>query len=291
MDPVDCCSPCGTQVPPLAVPGPQGAPGANGTNGANGVDAFTLTTAGFTSQADLVTAFTISVANSAAFAVGMDVFAGQGAGVALANPGPWAGVITAIPSPNAITVKNLRTTDQSVTVSSGAVFATIGFLPAIPISIAQGGTNAITKAAAQTSLGLGQDSLVSSAAALAQVILAAGFAQVGAIDIQLPSVGVWEIRGHVGIDMVGVTFAANRTITCRVQNITQATTVVSGVLHTQAPTTTGYPTFFLVLPHFKYSAGAANDHLQLQIQIDVVNSAGTLTVDSGSVEAIPLRLT
>lgn len=126
-DVASCCPVCQTQIAPLSIPGPQGATGAAGTNGTNGVDAFTVTTADFTSQADLTTAFNISVANSAAFAVGMDVFAGQGAGVALANPGPWAGVITAIPGPNNITVKNLRTVDQNVTVSSGAIFATIGF--------------------------------------------------------------------------------------------------------------------------------------------------------------------
>jgi hypothetical protein len=62
-------------------------------------------------------------------------------------------VITAIPSPNSITVKNLRVADQGVTVSSGAVVSVSGFLPAVPITIAQGGTNAITKAAAQLSLG------------------------------------------------------------------------------------------------------------------------------------------
>ena len=289
----ECCNPCSTQVPPLSIPGPQGPAGAAGTNGINGQDAFTTTTAQFgPTPGDTTTTFSISVASSVMFVVGTDIIAGQGPGAILANPGPWSGVITAIPSPNTLTVKNLRTVDQGVTISSGALVAPIGFLPATPITIGQGGTGATTKATAQTALGLGQDSLVSSAATgLAQTILAAGFAQVGAIDIQLPALGVWEIRGFIAIDMSGVTFASNRTISCRVQNITQATTVATGVLHTQTPTTTSYPTHFLHVPIVKYTAGAANDHLQLQVRIDFVNSAGTLTVDAGTLEAVPLRLT
>jgi hypothetical protein len=225
------------------------------------------------------------------FVVGTDIIVGQGPGAILANPGPWSGVITAIPSPNTITVKNLRTVDQGLTISSGALVAPVGFLPAVPLTIAQGGTNAITKAAAQTSLGLGQNSIVSSGAGLAQVITA-GNLQVGAIDVTIPALGSYQLRGHIGIDMAGVTFAASRTITLKIRNITQAVDVGNvAVLHTQTPTTTGYPTHFLVLPPFLYAGAAANDHLQLFVVIDVVNSAGTLTVDSGSLEAIPLRQT
>jgi hypothetical protein len=286
----DCCSPCDTQVPPLSIPGPAGADGAPGAAGTDGVDAFTTTTADFTSPADTTTAFTISVASSLMFVVGMDLIVGQGPGAALANPGPCAVVITAIPSPNAITVKNLRAVDESVTVSSGALVAASGLLPAIPITVAQGGTGATTKAAAQTALGLGQDSVISSGAALAQAITAA-FVQVGAVDIQLTAAGVYELRGFVGIDFNGVTFAASRTITCKIRNVTQGTDLASGVMHTQTVTTLSFPTHFLAIPPVKYTGAVANDHLQLLVMIDVINSAGTLSVDSGSLEAVPLRLT
>src|SRR5882672_3169353 len=153
-----CCSPCTpAQLPPVNIPGSIGPTGAAGTNGTNGVSSFTTTTAQFgPTPGDTTTAFSISVASSVMFVVGTDIIAGQGPGAVLANPGPWSGVITAIPSPNTITVKNLRTVDQGLTISSGALVAPIGFLPAVPLTIAQGGTNAITKAAAQTSLGLGQ---------------------------------------------------------------------------------------------------------------------------------------
>lgn len=295
MDPVDCCSPCPTQVAPVAVVGPQGATGPAGTNGVNGVNAFTTLTAQVgPTPGDTTTTYVLSVANSTAFVVGQDIIAGQGPGVVLANPGPLAMVITAITTPVNITVKNLRVVDQGVTVSSGAVVSISGFLPAVPITIAQGGTNAITKPLAQASLGLGQDSIISSGAALAQAITA-GNLQVGAIDVQLPAAlaatGALELRGFVSIDMNAVTFAgAPRTITCKIRNITQGIDIVSGVLHTQNTGAASFPTHFLIIPPFKYTAGIAADHLQLFIIVDVLNTGGTLTVDAGSLEVVPLRL-
>jgi hypothetical protein len=210
---------------------------------------------------------------------------GQGAGAVLANPGPLAVVITAIPAPNSMTVKNLRTADQGVTVSSGAVVTVSGFLPAVPITIAQGGTNAITKAAAQTSLGLGQDSKISSApTGLAQVITNA-FVQVGAIDIQLTAAGSYELRGHIMVDFNGTTFAASRVISAKIRNL------ATGVINTQTETTQSYPSHALIIPPVLYAGVVANDHLQILVMINTVNSAGTLSVDAGSLEAIPLRLT
>lgn len=224
------------------------------------------------------------------FVVGTDIIAGQGPGAVLANPGPWSGVITAIPSPNTITVKNLRTVDQGLTISSGALVAPIGFLPATPITVGQGGSGATTKAGAQTAFGLGQDSVVSSGAALAQGITAVN-AQVGAIDVQLSAAGVWEMRGFVSIDMAAVTFAAApRTITAKIRNITQGTDLASGVLHTQNTAAGSFPTHFLIIPPVKYTTGVAADHLQMFILVDVAITGGTLTVDAGSLEAIPLRL-
>ena len=292
MQPTDCCAPCPPQVPSVAIPGPQGPPGADGAAGTNGEDAFTTTTAQIgPTPADTTTAYSVAVASSVMFVVGTDLIIGQGPGAVLANPGPLAVVITAIPAPNSITVKNLRTVDQGVTVSSGALVAPIGFLPATPITIAQGGTGAATKAAAQTALGLGQDSLISSGAGLAQAITAANV-QVGAIDVQLSAAGVWEVQGFVSIDMAAVTFAAApRTITAKVRNITQGTDLASGVLHTQNTAAGSFPTHFLIIPPVKYTAGVANDHLQIFILVDVLNTGGTLTVDAGSLELIPLRLT
>jgi len=291
----DCCNPCATQVPPLSIPGPAGAAGAAGAAGTNGQNAFTTLTAPVgPTPADTTTAYTLAVASSLAFVVGQDIIAGQGPGAVLGNPGPLAMVITAIPAPNSITVKNLRVVDQGVTVSSGAVVSVSGFLPAVPLTIAQGGTNATTKAAAQTSLALGQDSVISSGAALAQGITAVN-AQVGAIDVQLPAAlagtGALQVRGFVSIDMAAVTFAAApRTITCKIRNITQGTDLASGVLHTQNTAAGSFPTHFLFIPPVKYTTGVAGDHLQLFILVDVAITGGTLTVDAGSLEVVPLRL-
>lgn len=286
-----CCPVCSTQIAPLSIPGPQGATGAAGTNGTNGVSAFTTTTASVgPTPADTTTTYALPVADSEAFVVGTNLIVGQGPGAVLANPGPLAVVITAIPAPNSITVKNLRTVDQGVTVSSGALVAPIGMLPATPITIGQGGTGSTTKATAQTALGLGQDSVVSSGAGLAQAITAANV-QVGAIDVQLTAAGVWELRGFVSIDIAAVTFAAApRTITTKIRNITQGVDIASGVLHTQNTAASSFPTFFLIIPPVKYTGAVANDHLQMFILVDVLNTGGTLSVDAGSLEAIPLRL-
>lgn len=293
MQPTDCCSPCPPQVPSVAIPGPQGPPGTAGTNGTNGINAFTTTTAQFNVPPDTVTPVTITVVNSTWVAVGEFLKIGQGAGAALANPGPATFKVTAVPGPNSITMlwQNFSGDVAAGTpISLGAVVTPTGQLPATPITIAQGGTNAITKAAAQTSLGLGQDSLISSANTLAQAITAA-FLQVGAIDVQLTAAGTWEIRGFVSIDMAAVTFAAApRTISAKVRNITQGVDLVTGVLHTQNTAAGSFPTHFLNIPPLKYAAGVANDHLQILITIDVVNTGGTLTVDAGSLELIPLRL-
>lgn len=124
----DCCSPCTTQIAPLSIPGPQGATGPAGTNGTNGTSAISITTATVgPTPADTTTTYNVSVASSIMFTVGENLILGQGPGVALTNPGPLAVVITAIPSVNNLTVKNLRTVDQGVTVSSGAQVTPIGF--------------------------------------------------------------------------------------------------------------------------------------------------------------------
>jgi hypothetical protein len=291
MDPASCCSPCDTQVAPVAVVGPQGATGPAGTNGTNGVSAFTTTTAQVgPTPGDTTTTYNLPVANSTSFVVGQDIIAGQGPGVILANPGPLAMVITAIPSPVSITVKNLRVADQGVTLSSGAVVSMSGFLPAVPISIAQGGTNAITKAAAQTSLGVGQNSIISSAATGTAQVITNGFVQVAAIDVQLTATGSYELRGHIVVDFNAVTFAASRVISAKIRNITQGVDLATGVINTQIVTTTSFPSHHLIIPPVLYAGAVANDHLQILVQISVINSAGTLSVDSGSLEAIPLRL-
>lgn len=290
MSPVDCCSPCDSQIAPVVIPGIQGIQGTAGTNGTNGQNAFATTTAQFTTPADLVTTSTVSVTSSVWMVVGETVILGQGPGAILANPGPATYLVTAIASPNTFTGHLINVADENKVISAGAVVSPTGSnanIP-VPITIAGGGTNAITKAAAQTNLGLGQDSVISSGAALAQVITN-GFVQVGGISAAIPAAGSYEVRGQVNVEMLGVTFVASRTITARIRNTVQGVDVATGILTTQIQATTSFPTHQLQLPPVLYAGGVAADTLQLQIMIDTVNSAGTLSVSAGSVELIPLR--
>jgi EamA domain-containing membrane protein RarD len=61
-------------------------------------------------------------------------------------------------------------------------------------------------------------------------------------------------------------------------------------LNTQTLAGLTFPTHALIVPAIRYTAGIQNDHLQLQVVISAQNQAG-LTVDAGTLEAIPLRLT
>jgi hypothetical protein len=91
--------------------------------------------------------------------------------------------------------------------------------------------------------------------------------------------------------MAAVTFAAApRTITARIRNITQGTNLADGILHTQNTAAGSFPTHFLIIPPIKYTAGVAGDHLQLFIFLDIASTGGTITVDAGSLEVVPLRL-
>lgn len=289
---LDCCSPCPTSTPPVNIPGPPGA-SITGPPGVDGVNSFSILLADFLVPPDLVTPVTITVTSSLWMVIGQILIIGQGGGVALANPGPATFIVSSISSPGTVTIKALQYPGDVAfgsTISAGAIVSISGTQPtlATPWSIANGGTGAATKAAAQTSLGLGQDSVISSGAALAQAITAA-FVQVGAIDVQIPAAGSWELRGHVAIDFAGVTFAASRTITAKIRNITQGTDLGNAIITTQTQTTQNFPSHYLVLPAILYAGAVANDHLQILIMIDVVNSAGTLSVASGNLEAIPLR--
>ncbi len=68
----DCCSPC-PEVPITQIPGPAGEDGENGTNGTDGINAFTLTTAGFT-MPNVEALVTVDVEDSTWMAVGQVIF-------------------------------------------------------------------------------------------------------------------------------------------------------------------------------------------------------------------------
>lgn len=291
----DCCSPCATQLPPTLVPGPEGTAGAAGTNGTNGVNAYTLTSAGMTVPVDTVTPVTISVGSSVWMAVGQILIIGQGTGVALTNPGPATFVVSAVPSSSSVTLlwKNAAGDVAAGTaISSGAVVSPCGTAAtiAVPLPIASGGTNAITKAAAQTSLGLGQDAIVSSGNGLTQDITAS-LVQVGAIDLTIPALGTYFLRGNVSVELQGATFASSRAVTVEIRNVTQNVTLATMTRNTGLQTTVVLPSIDWELPFVNDATAAANDHIQMRIMVAVIPSAGAFKVIGGSLAAIPLRKT
>lgn len=283
---MSCCPKCGSEIV-VNVPGTSGVPGANGQNGSAGVNAFTITTADLTIPA-ISSNVTVLVANSSWMAVGQNVFASDGT-----NIGNFQ--VVSFPSNAAVVLKFLGYTGDTGsggTISSGATVSPAGLQgtsPSTPISIADGGTNAATKANAQTNLGLGQDALIASSFSLAQVITNS-FVEVGTCDITVTDVGQYLLMANVVVSMSGVTFASSRNITIKIRNITQGVDICSQVFPTQILTTTSIPSFSMVVPLKLDATAVANDHYQLLISIDTVNSAGTLAVQAGSICAIPLRL-
>ncbi len=264
------------------MPGIKGDPGSDGADGQN---AFTVTTSDFALPAPNANV-TVAVASSLWMAVDQIVIVSDGTDVGNFK-------VISFPSVNGVVLEWLNYPGDSVTttvITSGATVSPAGLEgPALANTFANGLTTGTTKATAQANLGLGQDPVISTGAALAQAITAS-FVQVGAIDVTIPALGSWLYQAHVEVDFAGVTFAASRTITLKLRNITQGVDLCQTVLHTQILTTQNLPTAVMSIP-FKLDATppAVNDHLQLWISIDVINSAGTLSATSGSLLAIPLR--
>lgn len=277
MQPENCCP------PPSAVQIP-GVPGATGAAGTNGQNAFTVLTASLTLPAANANV-TAAVASSIWMAVGQIVIVSDGT-----NLGNFQ--VVSFPSVNGVVLKWLNYPGDSVTttvIASGATVSPAGLQGATPANtFANGNTTGTTKATAQTNLGLGQDALVSAGAALAQAITAS-VVQVGSVAVTIPALGSYLLMANVGIDMNGCTFGSSRTITAKIRNVTQGVDIASAVMHTEVTSTLGYPTIALEIPFALYASAAVSDILQLMITIDVINSAGTLSVTSGNLVAIPLR--
>jgi hypothetical protein len=291
MSIADCCSPCANTVQVVDIPGADGADGAAGADGSNGVNAFTVTTSDFVVPADTVTPVTVAVASSIWMVIGQQLIIGQGIGAVLANPGPASFQVSAVPSTSSVTLlwrNRVGDVGAGSTISSGAVVSPAGSVIATPMAIADGGTSATTKAGAQTALGLGQDMVNSTSTGLAQAITAANL-QAGAVDVTIPAAGSYAIEAGITVEFTGVTFAASRSITFKVRNITQGVDIVSHTVKTGIQTTLTFPDADYQIPPIEYSGGIANDHLQIFVLIDVINSAGTLSLLNAFLTITPLR--
>ena len=106
-----CCTPC-DDVPNIQIPGATGAAGSDGDDGSDGVNAFTLTTAAFTQPAVAGTE-TVPVNNSTWIVVGQILFITSG--------GYYQ--VTAVPTVNSVTVKNLGYTGSPVYTAPAASVA------------------------------------------------------------------------------------------------------------------------------------------------------------------------
>ena len=248
-------TPCCNTIEVSQVPGPTGNAG---NAGSNGINAFSITTA----------SFVLPAAN-----------------------GTVTGLVS-FPSATAVLLQWLNYPGDATTGSTIASNATVTPTgqqgPALANTFANGLTTGTTKGTAQSGLGLGQDAVISTGSGLTQAITASA-TQVGAIAVTIPALGSWLYIATVAVDFLGVTFSANRTITANIRNVTQNTDLASVVLHTQAQTTQNMQTTPMHIPFLLDTTAAVSDVLQIWIVIDVINSAGTLSVIEGSLCAIPLR--
>jgi hypothetical protein len=266
------CCPC----PTTSVTEIPGAPGADGVN------AFTVTT----ETMDISGAgLTVKVEEGSWTATGQTVFITDGILQVHALVGGYAS-----DSKNLTLVFARQTGDDSAgTMAIGASVVASGEQGAPEANtFADGKTTGTTKATAQTNLGLGQDAVTSSGSALAQTITASNV-QVGSIACVIPAAGSYLIQGSVTVDFLGTTFATSRTITLKVRNVTQGVDIASITLKTQILTTLNLPSHTMVLPISLYAAGVAADSIQMLITIDVINTAGTLSVGNGQLSITPLR--
>jgi hypothetical protein len=230
--------------------------------------------------------------------VGISSWAAVGQAVYISNGTATADIysVAAVPSGTSLTLTYLNyttNTNSGNTTNSGAEVSPGGFqsLPPLPLSLANGGTNANTKAGAQTSLGLGQDSTQSNVSALAQAITGTP-AQVGTLGVTIPANGHYLILCWAGVNWAN--WIANTTahvLTLTLKNTVQNTTVITKAWSVQNAGLV--PDSDYSLPLTLYTTGVVGDTMVVNISISGIgtNTSGTANVQSGSLSLIPLHLT
>ena len=253
------------------MPGSQGLAGTNGTNGTNGSNAFTVTTAGFTIPA-VGSPVTIAVVSTAFMVIGQVLIIGQGAGAALANPGPMTCVVTVIGGGTSVTVKALGYPGDKTnpaTIDSGAIVSPAGVLPSLltAFTTVYGSGTAYTLTNTPALVNLGTTPL----------------------SLTLPSAGTYLIFAAARYDYVGTTYAANHTLTQKLRDTTAAADVAnsSAAIEMAVITTLSYTIDTLSAPAVTYVAAGANT-IQLWASFDVAPGAGSIQAISGYIMAIKL---
>jgi hypothetical protein len=237
--------------------------------------------------ADGVTQVTLSVANSLWMVPGQYI----------AVPGLLAGavaVLQVVSKPSGVSVICVYPAFVTNTHAGDVITAGTGVSPGgsgvaltLPVSVANGGMGAATKAAAQTALGLGQDAVSSPGSSLAQT-LTTGFLQVGTVACVIPAQGTWLLQALLTVDYAGVTAVA-QTVTITIRNATQAVNLLTYTRLIGNITTQTYPWMDWLTPFVSTSGINVNDSIQIFVQLSAGLGAGTVKVQSATLIAIPLR--
>lgn len=252
--------------------------------GLSGVDATTVTTTSTFDVPIIGVDVSITVQNSSWMVIGQIIFV-EGAG---------AFQVVSKADTSEVTATYLDyngNTHAGDTIAVGAAVSPSGTQPSTPISIANGGTGATTVAGAQVALGLGQPATEFNDGALTFDIPGAAFALITGVTVAVPASGLYLVLARVTVRYTGVTFAASRVLTIRVQDTTDATTISTATRATsaQTPSTHEFPSFDYVLP-FVTASLTTGHTLETQIMLDTVESAGSSQVTAASLCIVPIVL-
>lgn len=270
----------------VQTPGSPGTPGQDGESGANGISAFTVTTAAFVVPA-VNANVTVSVGVASWAGIGQVVFVSDGV-----DFGHFR--VDSVPSSTSLDLEFLGYPGDAAPGANIAIGATVSpsgvqatFVD--PLPVANGGTGGATKALAQSGLGVGQNITQDFDDALAYAITNS-YATITGISVAAPAAGLYKIEACVTVSYTGVTFAANRLLSVRARNTTAVVTLTDKTVDTGIHTTLTFPAIDYVLP-IKTATLAAADTVELQIQLDTVESAGSSVVTDAWISITPLALT
>lgn len=285
----DCCA-CPTPEVVL-VPGSPADPCVPCADGDPGINAFTLTTAGFT-----IPVF----GNNVTIAVGVSSWAGVNQPIFISDP---AGVkfasfeVVSIPSSTSLEITPYGYAGDSVnpaTLDTGSTVSPSGTQPAGPIAIAGGGTGSTTATTARAALGVGGANLSVYASGTAyQLTNTSALLDFGTTDptLTITSAGVWLILARARIDYTGATFAAVRTGTLKLRRTNNTAADLansSGSFLTDIITTLTYTLAVIDLQPIIYTTTNSNDVIELWGDISVVPTAGSIDASEASIVAIKL---
>lgn len=273
-----CCSTnLTTQIP--GSPGPTGSAGAAGATGKN---ATSILQGSFVCPVIGSNTLTLTVDQNSWMIVGQPVYVSTAGFFSVASLSGTTGVV--------LTYLNYNgNTNSGNVIAAGSQISPGATQPSltIPWPIADGGTNATTKAGAQSNLGLGASPMVSAENELAQAITTS-ISPIGTIAVAIASAGVYLVLASVTVDYSGVTFASDQSLTLEVVGTLYGQFSLT-FRNTQTPTTTIYPAIDYVLP-FAVVTLAAGETLALKGLITATPSAGTAKFSAGSLVAIPIAL-